>query len=168
MARDAEYAAKVRERARLAMKARRDADPEMIRRREREYMRARRAANPELMHRARVHIRDRRLRESAAFLVRGALSRSKKRGIECDLTVEWAQQRWTGKCELTGIEFRPAIGRQTPFSPSIDRIDPAKGYTQANCRFILGAVNYLKANGTDEDMFHIAAELIARRLRSQT
>lgn len=130
------------------------------------YMAARRARDPEVRRRAREAIRDKRLQFTAKFLIRSAKSRAAKKGIEFDLTLEWANDRWTGKCELSGIEFRQSTGRQNPYSPSIDRIDGSKGYIQGNCRFILSAINYLKANGTDEQMFHIASELIARRAPS--
>lgn len=49
------------------------------------------------------------------------------------------------------------------FSPSIDRIVPALGYTPENCRFILWAVNAFKHDGTDDDMYRVAEALIAAR-----
>lgn len=53
-----------------------------------------------------------------------ARSRSKRLGRECTLTASEAEELW----EVCGAE-RLA-------HPSIDRIDPKKGYTFGNCRFI--------------------------------
>lgn len=93
-----------------------------------------------------------------------AKGRAQKRNIAFDLTMEWAEKRWTGFCELTQIPFSPrkeaACG---VFSPSIDRVIPSKGYTQDNCRFVLFGVNSLKHDATDEVMYLIAEALLRQR-----
>lgn len=84
---------------------------------------------------------------------------ARKKNIPFDLTDEWCASRWTGRCELTNIEFikNPAGSRGPyPFSCSLDRIEPELGYILENCRFILWGCNALKGCGTDEDMFAIA------------
>jgi len=100
---------------------------------------------------------------------RGLLGLAKKRasdkGLAFDLTIEWARDRWNGRCELTDLPFAlepTGIGGPKQFSPTIDRIVPALGYTKDNCRFILQAVNSLKSNGTDESMLIIALALVRR------
>lgn len=89
--------------------------------------------------------------------------RAAKSGIEHTLTEEWCAARWTGKCELTGIEFvtdrKPASMRLR--NPSLDRIDPTRGYTPDNCRFILWSVNSFKHTGSDSDIRDIAKALLA-------
>lgn len=98
-------------------------------------------------------------------LLYGAKSRAKKKGIPFALTEAWAESRWTGFCELTGLPF--AIGRRGAgphvFSPSIDKIDPAKGYTPDNCRFLIHAVNAAKGMGTDAELYAIAEAILANR-----
>ncbi len=91
--------------------------------------------------------------------------RAKKLGVPFDL--EWARVRdaWTGKCALTGIPFaivnkEEREYRVSPFSPAIDRIDPSKGYTHGNVRWVLHAVNMFKLNYTDDVMLHIARALL--------
>lgn len=79
-----------------------------------------------------------------------------------DLTLKWADTRWTGRCELTGLEFVRPARRAGMFAPSIDRIDNTKGYTQDNCRIVLWAVNRFKNNDTDETMLTIARALVAK------
>lgn len=113
--------------------------------------------------RSAINLRSTQRRPWKAIAV-GAINRAKKRGIPYDPDLlEWAAVRYTGKCELTGLEFRPNRGHgcgPAPFSPSIDRIDPALGYTKGNCRFILHALNALKGAGTDEDAITIAKAFV--------
>lgn len=90
-------------------------------------------------------------------LIAKAKIRAKAGDIQYNLTIDWARARWTGRCEITGAEFqKTTVGRMTSFSASLDRIDPSKGYTQDNCRFILCAINRLKGDESDEIMFQIA------------
>jgi hypothetical protein len=46
-------------------------------------------------------------------------------------------------CELTGLSFelQPANQGRKSRSPSVDRRDCAKGYTEDNCRVILWGLN---------------------------
>lgn len=95
-------------------------------------------------------------------LVIAAKGRAAKRGLPYDLTFEWAEGRWTGFCEVSGIPFQPRYGANHGiFSPSIDRIESSKGYTQDNVRFVLMGVNGLKIDGTDAEMYFVA-EAIAK------
>jgi hypothetical protein len=88
--------------------------------------------------------------------------RATKKGLSYDLTKDWAFSTWTGFCSLTGIQFAARSTSITAYSPSIDRIDNAKGYTKANCRWILYGVNALKNTGTDEDVLRIARAITER------
>ncbi len=89
-----------------------------------------------------------------------ARGRSQKKGFAFDLTREWCEAKWTGTCALSGLPFSFGSQDHHPFSPSIDRIESSKGYTQDNCRFVLFAVNSFKGTGTDEQMLEIANALI--------
>ncbi len=131
------------------------------RKRQREIMRHRRATRPDVLEQERIKSRDARIKDAVKFLLKGGAVRAKQRNLPFDLTDDWARARWTGRCELTGIEFRQSFVRQNPFSPSLDRIDPRAGYVQGNCRFILAAVNYLKGSGSDMYMYAIAQALLA-------
>lgn len=113
--------------------------------------------------------RKHRAKRRAAHPWRGTFENAKERAREkkweFNITPAWCAERYTGRCEVTGIVF--ALGKQMNgfrlFNPSIDRIDNAKGYTTDNCRFVLHAINSLKADGTDDDMYTIAEALIANR-----
>ncbi len=105
----------------------------------------------------------RRQADIVFFLLRGAKSRAVKYGRDYDLTLDWARARWTGKCELTVIEFDWSRGTIHALSPSLDRIDSSIGYTQENCRFILQAINAFKGAESDEMMFTIARAMLERK-----
>lgn len=94
-------------------------------------------------------------------LIRNARGRARTRGIDFDLTVAWAQDRYSGLCELTGIPFRADFNRKGPgpFACSIDRIEQSKGYTIANCRFILFCVNVMRGTMSDPEMFVVVKKL---------
>lgn len=93
-------------------------------------------------------------------IVQEARLRAEKRDLAFNLTREWVESSWTGRCAITGKKFTVG-GKRGVFSVSLDRKDNARGYTQDNCRWVLWAVNLLKHTGTDAEMFEIA-KLIAR------
>lgn len=96
-------------------------------------------------------------------LLASAYRRAAKKNVSYTLTPAWAEERWTGVCELTGIPFNMGMpGKPGPrlYSPSIDRIVPSLGYVEENCRFILWAINSFKGEGTDDDMLKIATCLV--------
>lgn len=96
------------------------------------------------------------------YMVHAARSRASAKALTFNLTNEWAESRWTGKCELTGIPFVITSGR-TPYSPSLDRIDQKEGYLVGNCRFILWGLNALRGPASDATMYAIAEALLRAR-----
>lgn len=95
-------------------------------------------------------------------LLSPARGRARENGLPFDLTIQWAKDRWTGKCEVSGLPFDlTSIGHgPKPFSPSIDRINPKLGYVQTNCRIVIFAVNAAKNCGTDQDMLQVAKAIV--------
>lgn len=90
----------------------------------------------------------------AAILLRGVSFRQK----DHSLTKEWISDRLRiGMCEISGLSFdlTKGVGR-TPFSPSIDRIDSAKGYEPENCRMIVWGLNTAFGNWGQETFRKIA------------
>jgi hypothetical protein len=70
---------------------------------------------------------------------------ARERGMPHDLDRAWiAEKLAAGKCELTGIafNFEPLENsRSNPYTASLDRIIPEKGYVKSNVRCILWALN---------------------------
>ncbi|MGH7971285.1 MAG: hypothetical protein ACREIC_21410, partial [Limisphaerales bacterium] len=104
-----------------------------------------------------------RLIEPWKKFLRSAEHRATKKRVPFALSFEWVRKHWTGRCELTGLEF--ILGQRgagpKAFSPSIDRIKPELGYVDDNCRFVLWAVNAFKAEGDDEQMLRLARALLS-------
>lgn len=117
-----------------------------------------RAENPLLWKKCRENARQ---KSPWKDCLSNARNRSLKKGFAFDLTREWCAEKYTGQCDITKLPFYFGTQNHYPFSPSIDRIDSTKGYTQDNCRFVLFAVNSLKGIGTDEQMLQIAQAIVS-------
>lgn len=81
------------------------------------------------------------------------------------LTKKWIREKLLkGICERTGIKFdysSPKNGQATnPLSPSIDRIDGYRPYSESNCQMVVWAYNRAKGEGTDEELLLLAEQLI--------
>lgn len=81
--------------------------------------------------------------------LKGARSRSQTRDLAFNLSMDWllnTVEQQDFRCALTGIEFyskHTSSGKTNPFAPSLDRIDPKKGYTTDNVRIVILAVNLM-------------------------
>ena len=90
---------------------------------------------------------------------------AKKRGIPFTLKVADAKAAWTGCCAVTGLPFDTRVGAGSgprPFSPSMDRIVPEKGYVPGNIRFVLQCVNAFRGTMSDTLMSRVAAKIVER------
>lgn len=96
------------------------------------------------------------------ILLQPVKSRARQQNLPYDLTKEWLEKRWKGVCELSGLPFAMEIGNGvSPYSPSIDKIVPAFGYVQNNCRVVLWAINTFKGKWDDDTMFKIARAMVS-------
>ena len=129
------------ERARTADRASRD-----------ENLNAQRLRQLALLSESERQERDRMLRKAyvaarhvanpVPVLVHSAKGRSRRFGVPFSDKIEApAAAAWKrGTCEVSGIPFS-GTGGQSPFSMSIDRIEPQKGYVPGNVRFVCWWVN---------------------------
>ena len=165
-----------RERARIKARERRKAHGENVRaadreryKRNREEIRALRAAQYAanvngVRDKALEYQRVRYLSGSIEFRVRAALaaakSRAKRRGIEFDLRID--DVGFPTHCAVSGIEFDMTGGERhaSIFVPSLDRIDPAKGYVRGNVRFVCHGYNLAKFRSADSDVLKLARALV--------
>jgi hypothetical protein len=91
-------------------------------------------------------------------------SNAKRAGVSFDLDHGWLFERLSrGVCEITGIPliltFPGGRGNYHPFSPSLDREVPSRGYTKDNVRVVCWAYNAAKGTATDEDVMTLARAL---------
>lgn len=87
-------------------------------------------------------------------------ARAKREGIPFDLTLD--EMEWPSSCSVLGIPLVYDLGRGKTMddSPSIDRIDPNKGYTKDNIRIISNKANTMKSNATKEELITFAEEIL--------
>lgn len=115
--------------------------------------------------------RDQKVAFAVERSVKRAKLRAKDKGIDCDITFEWAMDRvlqndW--KCEMTGIAFFDQSGdgyRTHPFVPTIDRIDQDSGYTKGNCRVVTCAFN-VGMNEWGPDVFETVSAAFQERVKA--
>lgn len=126
-----------------------------------------RARNPE---RSRNSWRQYALTEKGTItvLLNYARDRSKRQGLAFDLDREWlAAKLAVGTCELTGVgleRLSPGQHRTHPYAPSLDRIEPALGYTKPNVRLVCFAVNRARSDWGDEVLLRIAQALVKKHI----
>jgi hypothetical protein len=131
---------------------------------DKEYQHTRREANKEASLEYGRKYQNKR-RQDFEYRLKMLLTASKQRAAlkqrEHTLTLEDIKELYPadGKCPVFGItlEFNTAGFRET--SPSLDRIDSAKGYTRDNVQVISWKANRLKAYATVEDLEIIVAFL---------
>ena len=104
----------------------------------------------------------------ATDCLRGSKFRAKNRGMEHDLTVEWLVANLKERCPVLDIPFSFARKKHWYDSPTVDRVDNTKGYTQANCWIISGRANRLKGEASLEEMIIGFGNIVRELQRRQT
>lgn len=79
--------------------------------------------------------------------------RARHNDIEFDLELEDVEI--PSHCPALGVQMEHG-GKYSPNHPSIDRIDPNKGYTKDNIAVISRRANTIKSNATPEELLKIA------------
>lgn len=140
------------------------------------YGKARRAANPE-EHRAEARRYRAKYPEKfkawqknffmqsrANVMAAHAQKNAKKKGVACDLDIEWFKERLAvGTCEMSGIAFDMSPGARNHNKPSIDRIAPNGPYTKANCRLIIWWLNRALSNMGEDYCLDVFRRILQRR-----
>lgn len=79
--------------------------------------------------------------------------RSRKMGVKSNLTTGWLREKLKlTNCEVTGLPFDKE-NTNSPFYPSIDRVDSELGYTKDNCQLVVIIYNFAKSEYS-VDVFH--------------
>jgi len=105
--------------------------------------------------------------EPEFVLYESARANARKCRVPFSLTVAYVKSIWPldGKCPILGIPLERRVGHPGPQrqSPSLDRLEPSKGYVPGNVAVISYKANLLKNNETDPAVF----ERLAAWLRKQ-
>lgn len=104
----------------------------------------------------------------ASTLLSGAKQRAKTKGIPFDLTKEWIEEKLkAGKCEVTEISFvikeyakKNEHDCVHPHAPSLDQIEPSKGYTKDNVQVVVDQYNKMKNDRDLETTVFLARKLV--------
>lgn len=108
-------------------------------------------------------VRDWTKRNRAQVLVNAAKHRAKLKGMEFDIEAsDFSEIIADGVCQVTGIPFHLDGGR-TWDSPSLDRINPSKGYIKGNCRIVLYCVNVMANIWGENKIMEIAKAIMQQR-----
>jgi hypothetical protein len=96
-------------------------------------------------------------------LLSSAKARSQKQKLPFDLDRDWVQDRLDyGRCEVTNIPFDMSMRRGWN-TPSLDRINPAQGYTKKNTRLVLFALNAACGDWGEEKLLAVIAVLLDKQ-----
>lgn len=89
-------------------------------------------------------------------MYRGAKRRAKRRRLRFTITTDDIQI--PKLCPVLGIPLRKNRGgkAQGDYSPTLDRVVPAKGYVKGNVIVISAMANRIKGNATVEQLFKVA------------
>jgi len=84
--------------------------------------------------------------------------RAKKLNIPFDLTLEYLISIFPDKCPVfnTELSWGHQKGKILQTSPSLDKIDPEKGYTIGNVQWLSNMANGMKRDATPEQLHQFA------------
>ncbi len=115
-----------------------------------EYQKSRYGRNRErLMKCAKIRYRKKRkcIHQRAITICYSAKKSAENKKLDFNVTVDWIEEKLRlGVCEFSGLKFKynGTAKFRNPYSPSIDRKNPKKGYTKRNCQIVLWGVNMAK------------------------
>ena len=102
----------------------------------------------------------------AVNLDANARHRAKKRGLDYDIDVVFIHEKLKeGKCARTGVDFSlgyngKSYRDRSPYTPSIDKIDPKKGYTKDNVQVVCWWYNFAKSTFSDQEVLELCKKLV--------
>jgi hypothetical protein len=96
------------------------------------------------------------------YLLMECNTRAKQKGWEIEIDLAWIEQQYvSGVCSKTGIPY-PQGNIDSPWKPSIDRINSTKGYTKNNCQLVCWAYNRAKSNMTEDAFIRMCKAVVNR------
>lgn len=99
-------------------------------------------------------------------IVSHARRRSREKHIPCNINSRWVImkcQEQNMKCAKTGVPFElERSSKRTPWTPSLDQIQPGKGYTKDNTQVVCQMYNLGKHIWTHKDVVKLAQYLIKK------
>jgi hypothetical protein len=91
----------------------------------------------------------------ARSLLRNSRYRAKRDGIRHTLTL--SDIAVPTHCPVLGLRLRVSKGRASPASPSLDRINPRRGYVPGNVIVVSWRANEIKKDALPDELDRVAA-----------
>jgi hypothetical protein len=104
-----------------------------------------------------------REREPEKAMFRNTRSHARSKGIDFNIGPD--DIKIPEFCPILGLKLCKGKGKPQDSSPSVDRIDPSKGYIKGNIRVISNRANRLKCDATAAEMEKVLEDL--RRVRCE-
>lgn len=102
---------------------------------------------------------DRRVSQPVYRMLQSAAKNAKRRGVAINLCAADLEPLPL-RCPILGLAldygYRTKGGRWQLNSPSVDRIDPSRGYVRGNVQILSMRANMLKSNATTEELRKVA------------
>ena len=93
----------------------------------------------------------------AVYAVGGAKDRARRLGLPFDLDKDYVAAIIPDACPVFGTPFLFIGGKRTrPDSPTIDRVQPSKGYVKGNVAVISMRANAIKSNASADEIQRVA------------
>lgn len=148
---------------RVAMRQYKEKNADKVKQEKRKYYAANRDKFRQYYHDNKERIREQSKKTRSTFegaiktMFQSAKTRARKGNLDFDLTIDFLASIAPTHCPVDGqpLDWKKEIdnnGRPHATSPSLDRIDPAKGYTMDNVRIIGDKWNRWKNNMTVQDV----------------
>lgn len=114
--------------------------------------------SPELRAKEYINYRKYRIKNREKCMLNSLKARCKSNGIEFNLDI--TDIVIPDICPLLGIRITKEImSRHSPYGPSVDRIEPTKGYTKGNVKVISYKANLMKNNASEEELLAFASNI---------
>ena len=99
--------------------------------------------------------------------------RSIKKQLEYDLDVDWLMALIQAGCPKLGVSFELGdvgkdFGTRSAYAPSVDKIDPLKGYTKDNCQVVSWWYNCAKQQFSDDRMIELCRQVIEQETSNES
>jgi len=105
-------------------------------------------------------------------MVSDAKRRAKKKNLDHNIDALYLESILTPSCPYLDIEFRwhsqygtGITNRPFPNSPSLDRIDNAKGYVKGNVIIVSHRANAIKRDATEQELIQMGRRLAALKMQ---
>lgn len=110
--------------------------------------------SPEKLKEHNERIQKWRLANPKKVLWIAAKARAKKQNLPFDITID--DFEIPQFCPVLGIEIKQNVGKISFHSPTLDKINPSKGYVKGNVTVISSRANTIKHNASYEEIALVA------------